>query len=91
MAYNMKEFFYLALVLVMCFSMSDAILEEFVVRGPGELHKAAIDTLLADRRANPDHKDLADDDNPIYQRAREYAVKRFSAKSEDALKVQVRN
>jgi hypothetical protein len=77
------------LLMVMLITPSFAILEEFVVRGPGDLHKAAIDTYLADRKANPDHKDLGDDENPIFQRARDYAVKRFSAKSEESLKVQV--
>jgi len=59
-----------------------------VVRGPGELHKAAIGAFMEDRRANPDHKDLGDDENPIFHSAREYAIKRFSTKSDESLKVQ---
>lgn len=80
-------FCYITVLLLL--SSASAILEEFVVRGPGDLHKAALDVFLEDRRANPENKDLGDDENPIFQRARQYAVSRFSAKSEESLKVQV--
>jgi hypothetical protein len=83
----MTGLFYITISVLLCSSV--AILEEFVVRGPGDLHKAAIDTFLDDRRAHPENKDLGDDENPIFQRAREYAVKRFSAKSEESLEIQV--
>ena len=78
-----------SLAALLLLSSTSAILEEFVVRGPGDLHKAALDVFLEDRRANPENKDLGDDDNPIFQRARAYAISRFSAKSEESLKVQV--
>ena len=87
MSSRMTGLFFIAMVMI--FSASDAILEEFVVRGPGELHKAAIDVFLQDRRTNPDHKDMGDEENPVFQRARDYAIKRFSAKSEESLAMKV--
>ena len=66
-----------------------ALLEEFQVRGPGEQHSAALEEYLRHIREHPEDRELRGDDNPVLRRAREYAVKRFAARSEESLHVQV--
>ena len=63
-------------------------LEEFVVRGPNELHNVAIDTYIEERRKNPEIKDMGDD-SPIMKRARDHAVRRFSTQAEEDLSLMV--
>lgn len=71
----------------------DGILEEFVIRGPDDLNKLALDQLLADRKANPDkdNKDFASEDSPLMQRAKNYAVHRGETPSDESLRVKVSN
>lgn len=69
----------------------EAFQDEFAVRGPGELHKAALDAILEERRANPGGNDAFSEDSAMMQRAREYAIKRFISKPEEALKAAVRD
>lgn len=67
------------------------ILEEFVVRGPDDLNKLALDQLFAERRANPDKDkdDFASESSPLMQRAKNYAVNRGETPSDESLKVVV--
>ena len=71
--------------------VNSAMLEEFVIRGPDDLNKLALDQLFAERKANPDKdkKDFANEDSPLMQRAKSYAVNRGETPSEESLKVQV--
>ena len=62
--------------------------EEFTVRGPGELHAAAIDTFIKEREKDPANKETGSD-TPVMRRAREHAVKRFAAVPKDSLRMQV--
>lgn len=64
------------------------VVEEFSVRSPNELHSAAIATFIKERDIDPANK-VGGSDTPIMRRAREHAVKRFSAKAESSLKVEV--
>ena len=81
----------LMLVLLLCvFSIfpSLAFEDEFAVRGPEAMRTAALDTLLAERRATGS-KDVFNDDSELMQKGRNYAISRFITKSEDALKISV--
>lgn len=64
--------------------------EEFVVRGPGDLQATAINEYVAERRKNPENKDMGDD-SPLMQRAKNHAIKRFSATADEDLKIIVNN
>lgn len=70
-------------IAVLCVS-----LEEFVVRGPNELHNVAVDTYIEERRKNPEIKDFGDD-SPLMKRAREHAVKRLASQREEDLSLMV--
>ena len=69
-------------------SISAAFQDEFSVRGPGELHKAALDAIFAERRANPG-VDSFSEDSAMMQKAKEYAINRFMTKPDEALKAPV--
>lgn len=62
--------------------------EEYSVRGPGELHAAALDTYIKEREKDPANKE-GGSKTPVMRRAREHAVKRFAAVPEDSLQMQV--
>lgn len=70
----------------------NCVLEEFVIRGPDDLNKLALDQLFAERRANPDKdkNSFASEDSPLMQRAKEYAVNRGETPSEESLRIMVR-
>ena len=62
--------------------------DEFVVRGPGALHRAAIDALTEERRKTGT-LDVFKDDSEMMQKAKAYAVNRFISKPDEALKISV--
>lgn len=76
------------LVLVAALHAAAIPVEEYTVRGPGELHTAAIDTFIKERERDPANKETGSD-TPVMRRAREHAVKRFSAVPKDSLRMQV--
>jgi hypothetical protein len=75
-------------ILVCNLALLGIALEEFVVRGPNELHNVAIDTYIEERRKNPEIKDMGDD-SPLMKRAREHAVKRLASLREEDLSLMV--
>jgi hypothetical protein len=81
------------IVVVCCFCLPCArgILEEFVIRGPDDLNKIALEQLFADRKANPDkdNANFASGDSPLMQRAKSYAIHRGETPSDESLKVVV--
>lgn len=80
-----------AVLCVVLFSSVSGMLEEFVIRGPDDLNKVAIEQLFAQRKANPDTdiKDFASDESPLMQRAKNYAVNRGEIPSDESLRVMV--
>jgi hypothetical protein len=80
-----------AMAVSACLLGINGILEEFVVRGPDDLNKLALDQLFSERRANPDkdNKDFASEESPLMQRAKSYAVNRGETRSDESLKVMV--
>ncbi len=58
--------------------------EEFFIRGPGDLQDKALKKFMQERKDNPETKDMGDD-APVYKAARDYSVKRFMAQPEDSL------
>ena len=80
--------FIVATLLVSFVSLGQCALEEFVVRGPNELHNVAIDTFIDERRKNPEIKDMGDD-SPLMKRARNYAIKRFTTQREEDISLMV--
>lgn len=62
--------------------------EEFTIRGPTELHSAAINTFIKERERDPANKESGND-TPIMRRARDHAVKRFSAVPIESLQMQI--
>lgn len=69
-------------------SISALSVEEYSIRGPTELHSAAIDTYIKERNNDPANKE-AGNDTPVMRRAREHAVKRFAAVPKESLQMQV--
>jgi hypothetical protein len=63
-------------------------IEEFSVRNPMELHEAAVKFYVKERERDPANKDMGAD-SPVMKRARQHAVKRFSAVPEEELSLQV--
>lgn len=63
--------------------------EEFLVRGPDQLHSIAINTFLEERRKNPEIKDMGDN-SPVMIRAKQHAIRRFSILDDNELKLTVR-
>lgn len=83
----MINFFSIAIVaLQLCMCCTAQHFEEFVVRGPHELHTAAINEYISERSKNPEIKDMGDE-SPIMKRAKEYAIKRFLAPRDEDLTV----
>jgi hypothetical protein len=62
--------------------------EEFLVRGPDQLHSIAINTFLEERRKNPDVKDMSDN-SPVMIRAKQHAIKRFAILDDESLTLTV--
>lgn len=85
-------------VLLCCSSILShvhALEDEFSVRGPEDLHKAALEVILDQRRANPPprgepQKDLFAEGSELFMKAKEYAIHRFLTKPDEALKLSVR-
>jgi hypothetical protein len=78
-------------LLLLCNLISSLAFEdEFVVRGPGDLHKAALDAIMEERRANPGQEDVFSAESDMMMKAKEYAIHRFMTKPDEALKVSVR-
>lgn len=75
-----------AVVLFLAWSCSvhASPVEEYSIRGPAELHTAAIDTFIKEREKDPANKESGND-TPIMRRAREHAVKRFAAVPKESL------
>jgi hypothetical protein len=86
----MLAFFQLLLIALCSLPNFHAFEDEFLVRGPGDLHRVAIEKMMEERRANPDLKDVFGEDSNMMKRAKEYAIQRFMTKSDEALKVSVR-
>ena len=63
-------------------------IEEFSIRNPMELHDAAVKFYIKERERDPANKDMGAD-SPVMKRARQHAVKRFSAVPEEELTLQV--
>jgi hypothetical protein len=68
---------------------SGQLFEEFVVRGPGDLHNTAVNEYIAERAKQTDKKLDLGDDSPIMKRAKEYAIRRFSAVPDEELVILV--
>ena len=66
-----------------------AFQDEFAVRGPGELHRAALDAIFEERRTSPGKKDSFSEDSTLMQKAKEYAIHRFITKPDEALQAPV--
>jgi hypothetical protein len=64
--------------------------EEFLVRGPDQLHSIAIQTFLEERKKNPEVKDMSDS-SPIMIRAKQHAIKRFAVLDDASLTLTVLN
>lgn len=62
--------------------------EEFLVRGPDQLHSIAINTFLEERRKNPEVKDMGDT-SPVMIRAKQHAIKRFAILDDASLTLTV--
>lgn len=62
--------------------------EEFLVRGPDQLHTIAINTFLEERKKNPENKDMGEN-SPIMIRAKQHAVRRFAVLDENELTLTV--
>lgn len=62
-------------------------IEEFSIRNPMELHDAAVKFYIKERERDPANKDMGTD-SPVMKRARQHAVKRFSAVPEEELTLQ---
>ena len=76
-------------VLALCLlsSVQTQKVEQFHVHGPSDLNKLAVDTYLEERKKDP--KADMGEDSIIMKRAKEYAIKRFSAKADHELKIKV--
>jgi hypothetical protein len=62
--------------------------EEFLIRGPDQLHTIAINTFLEERRKNPEVKDMGDT-SPVMIRAKQHAIRRFSVLDDNDLTLMV--
>lgn len=78
----------LLVAIVMLLTSHALPVEEYSIRGPAELHSAAIDTFIKEREKDPANKESGND-TPVMRRAREHAVKRFAAASRESLQMQV--
>jgi hypothetical protein len=73
-----------------CFTLMNAQpVEEFLIRGPDQLHTIAINTFLEERRKNPEVKDMGET-SPVMIRAKQHAIKRFSVLDDSELTLLVR-
>ena len=68
-----------------------AILEEFVVRGPDELHTLALQEVLTARRASEDKtENVMAEGSPLMERGKAYAISRGEVPSDESLTVKVK-
>ena len=80
--------FSFAIAITALWTIAALPVEEYTVRGPGDLHAAAIDTFIKEREKDPANKEMGSH-TPIMRRAREHAVKRFAAVPLETLRMEV--